>query len=211
MRFLKTVLFFIQLFYVQGDEELKRPDKGFGDDIKWIQWDDTLSTAKLLNKPVFLLIHKSWCGACQALRNEFKNSRQRDELVELSEKFVMVNTEDDEEPEDERYAPDGRYIPRLFFLDTNGDVLKGMENTNYPDNKHYFPRIPEIIEKMKLALGVFGKSDQSNGVVTNKHQQKSMDNRRDENVKKKSKVDRITKESPEGEGSKDATKRKNEL
>uniref|UniRef100_A0A0R3RWS3 Uncharacterized protein n=1 Tax=Elaeophora elaphi TaxID=1147741 RepID=A0A0R3RWS3_9BILA len=30
----------------------------------------------------------------------------------------MVNTEDDEQPENEKYASDGRYTPRLFFLDS---------------------------------------------------------------------------------------------
>lgn len=51
-----------------------------------------------------------------ALKNEFKNSNRRDEFTKLSEKFIMVNTEDDEEPADEKYALDGRYVPRLFFL-----------------------------------------------------------------------------------------------
>ncbi|VDN22702.1 unnamed protein product [Gongylonema pulchrum] len=88
----------------------------FGDDINWIPWEEAFSKAKSLNKPIFLLIHKTWCGACQALKGEFKNSNRRDELVKLSKKFVMVNTEDDEEPESEKYAPDGGYIPRIFFL-----------------------------------------------------------------------------------------------
>ncbi|VDN07706.1 unnamed protein product [Thelazia callipaeda] len=95
---------------------IKKFFAGFGDDINWTTWDKALPTAKALNKPVFLLIHKTWCGACQALKNEFKSSKHRDELVELAEKFVMTNTEDDEEPEDEKYAPDGAYIPRIFFL-----------------------------------------------------------------------------------------------
>lgn len=28
----------------------------------------------------------------------------------------MINLEGDDEPEEKEYAPDGRYIPRLYFL-----------------------------------------------------------------------------------------------
>uniref|UniRef100_A0A0R3RWS4 Thioredoxin domain-containing protein n=1 Tax=Elaeophora elaphi TaxID=1147741 RepID=A0A0R3RWS4_9BILA len=66
MKLLQALVFFLHLFYVQSDKELKGLDRGFGDDIKWVSWDDTFSTAKLLNKPMFLLIHKSWCASCQA-------------------------------------------------------------------------------------------------------------------------------------------------
>uniref|UniRef100_A0A914RNC5 Thioredoxin domain-containing protein n=1 Tax=Parascaris equorum TaxID=6256 RepID=A0A914RNC5_PAREQ len=105
---------------------------GFGDDIEWVKWSEAKEQAKTLKKPIFLLIHKSWCGACQAiarcyinarlfqliaaLKSTFRSSTDRDEFVKLSKKFVMVNTEDDEEPNDERYSPDGQYIPRIFFL-----------------------------------------------------------------------------------------------
>lgn len=41
--------------------------KGFGTDIDWVQWNDAVSIALDLNKPIFLLIHKTWCGACQGM------------------------------------------------------------------------------------------------------------------------------------------------
>jgi len=43
---------------------------------------------------------------------------ESDEIFALSQKFVMVNTMDDDEPkaEDDRYTPDGGYIPRILFF-----------------------------------------------------------------------------------------------
>ncbi|CDW55633.1 Thioredoxin 7 domain containing protein [Trichuris trichiura] len=84
---------------------------GWGDDIAWVSFEDV---AKFFRKrPMFLLIHKSWCPACQALKPKFTKAKQ---IVELSKYFVMVNAQDDEEPWEEVYKPDGAYIPRILFL-----------------------------------------------------------------------------------------------
>lgn len=45
-----------------------------------------------------------------------------DALEQASESFVMVNLEDDEEPQDPEFKPDGGYIPRLLFLDSQGKI-----------------------------------------------------------------------------------------
>lgn len=63
-----------------------------------------LEDSKMQDKPLMLLIHKSWCGACKSLKPKFAESEQ---LAKLSKKFIMVNTADDEEPKDAKYHPDG--------------------------------------------------------------------------------------------------------
>lgn len=40
-------------------------DNGLGEHIDWSTLDDGLSRAKQENKPLMLIIHKSWCGACK--------------------------------------------------------------------------------------------------------------------------------------------------
>uniref|UniRef100_A0A1I7WL24 Thioredoxin domain-containing protein n=1 Tax=Heterorhabditis bacteriophora TaxID=37862 RepID=A0A1I7WL24_HETBA len=89
---------------------------GFGEDIDWVPWEDAIEKALDNNKPIFLLIHKTWCHACKALKKTFQQSNARKAFKTLSQYFIMVNTEDDEEPFEEEYRPDGKYIPRLLFL-----------------------------------------------------------------------------------------------
>ncbi|KIH52849.1 hypothetical protein ANCDUO_17041 [Ancylostoma duodenale] len=38
---------------------------GFGEDIDWVPWEDAIEKALDDNKPIFLLIHKTWCHACK--------------------------------------------------------------------------------------------------------------------------------------------------
>lgn len=42
---------------------------GFGDDVDWVEWDNAVSVALDVNKPIFLLVHKTWCGACTGKRS----------------------------------------------------------------------------------------------------------------------------------------------
>lgn len=38
------------------------------------------------------------------------------EFAELGKNFVMVNTEDNDEPKGDQFDVDGKYVPRIFFL-----------------------------------------------------------------------------------------------
>jgi hypothetical protein len=79
---------------------------GFGEDIKWVKWEDAVETALEVNKPIFLLIHKNWlallifhiivlefrCHACKNLKKTMQQSNARKAFKLLSEYFIMVNT-----------------------------------------------------------------------------------------------------------------------
>ncbi|VDN01572.1 unnamed protein product [Thelazia callipaeda] len=124
---------------------------GFGEDIAWVKWEDAVELAMEENKPIFLLIHKSWCHACKALKKTFQQSNARKAFKKLSEYFIMVNTEDDEEPYEEEYRPDGKYIPRLLFLDKNGDLLPEFKNkkAEYKNYAYYYSSPADVLNSMK--------------------------------------------------------------
>ncbi|VDK83856.1 unnamed protein product [Litomosoides sigmodontis] len=124
---------------------------GFGEDIDWVKWEDAVETAMEVNKPIFLLIHKSWCHACKALKKTFQQSNARKAFKTLSKYFIMVNTEDDEEPYEEEYRPDGKYIPRVLFLDKNGDLLAQFKNkkAEYKNYAYYYSSPADVLNSMK--------------------------------------------------------------
>lgn len=140
----------------------KRPqpalDRGFGSNIEWMTMDNALQEAKLTGKPIFLIIHKTWCGACQALKAVFNGSK---EIPEYSKHFVMVNLEDDEEPEDKQYDVDGKYFPRIFVLDPRGVVQPDLHNMDpdYLQYKFSYGTERSVIRTMNDALEKFRKDE----------------------------------------------------
>ncbi|EDO43891.1 predicted protein [Nematostella vectensis] len=123
--------------------------RGWGDHIKWRTYLDGLEEAKKSGKPIMLVIHKTWCGACKALKPKFAEST---EISALSNMFVMVNTEDEEEPRNKEFVPDGGYIPRIFFLDAFGNVQKDFYNEfGNQKFKYFYGDAESIARSMKKA------------------------------------------------------------
>ncbi|XP_039277474.1 thioredoxin domain-containing protein 12 [Nilaparvata lugens] len=124
--------------------------KGFGEQIAWKTLDKGLDEAKSKQLPVMLIIHKSWCGACKALKPQFASSK---EIHKLSEHLIMVNTGDDDEPKEKKYAPDGAYFPRILFLGPNGEVLTEYFNEQgHPQYKYYYSNPESIAFTMKKVV-----------------------------------------------------------
>ena len=110
------------------------------------------------------------CYACTKLGYEFDCA----EIWELSKRFVMINVLNDEEPdEDEGFAPDGIYHPRILFGGTNGKVeatlhhkdeiyitdVEGDSREFYPDPvrmKYYYPDKASMINGMRRAMKFYG-------------------------------------------------------
>ncbi|OZC04962.1 hypothetical protein X798_08080 [Onchocerca flexuosa] len=175
---------------------------GFGEDIDWVKWEDAVELAMEVDKPIFLLIHKSWCHACKALKKTFQQSNARKAFKQLSKYFVMVNTEDDDEPYEEEYRPDGKYIPRVLFLDKNGDLLPEFKNkkAEYKNYAYYYSSPADVLNSMKDVLRHYdidvpemkkGAKLKSNKPVEDKSEEEEV---KKEESKKSGKSDTIKKE-----------------
>jgi protein-disulfide reductase (glutathione) len=117
--------------------------------ISWVPWEKALATAKRVDKPVMMLVHKTWCAACKQLRQKFIGSA---EIEVLSEHFVMANVEDDDEPSDEKYSPQGGYSPRIMFLRPDGSVADVINPASDPGHLHFYGTADEVARGMLQTL-----------------------------------------------------------
>lgn len=101
--------------------------------IAWKPYEQGLAEAKAGNKPVCLVFYTEWCPHCTNYAKVFHDPK----LVELSKKFVMIRIDKDKDKATSaKYAPDGDYIPRTYFLKSDGTLLADI--TEQRDKYRYF-------------------------------------------------------------------------
>lgn len=85
--------------------------------IDWQPYEAGLARAKAENKPVCLIFYTSWCPHCKTYSRVFDDPR----VVARARNFVMIRLNADDHGDIARkFAKDGGYIPRTFFLAANG-------------------------------------------------------------------------------------------
>lgn len=85
--------------------------------IDWQPYEAGLARAKAEKKPVCLIFYTGWCPHCKTYSRVFEDPK----VVARAKSFVMIHLNADEESEiAARFAKDGGYIPRTFFLGSDG-------------------------------------------------------------------------------------------
>lgn len=109
--------------------------EGWNDEnIKWMAYDDGLKAAKEQGKPVCLIFYTSWCPHCSNYAKVFGDAK----VVEKAKSFVMIRLDSDKNKEvSTKYKPDGEYIPRTFFLSSEGALDEGLSESR-PQYKYFY-------------------------------------------------------------------------
>jgi len=85
--------------------------------ISWHPFEEGLATAKRDRLPICLVFTTEWCPHCKTYRGVFKDPG----VVAKASSFVMIRVDSDKSQDlSHRFAPDGEYIPRTFFLSPDG-------------------------------------------------------------------------------------------
>lgn len=102
-----------------------------GKEINWRDPKSGIYESSKTSKPVIMVFHATWCSACKRYREVFKDPA----IVAASKDFVMILVDADQEKEiNGAFSPDGTYVPRTLFIDSEGNVSDRLVGTDpkYP-------------------------------------------------------------------------------
>jgi len=124
--------------------------------ISWQPYEAGLAAAKKSGNPICLVFYTEWCPHCTNYSKVFHDPR----VVEQAKKFVMIRLDKDKHGEvSKKYAPDGEYIPRTFFLGSSGDLDASISAPR--DKYRYFYSendASSLLGGMEKALSTLAKS-----------------------------------------------------
>jgi thiol:disulfide interchange protein len=87
--------------------------------VQWQPYEQGLTAAKKDKKPIVLIFFTEWCPHCQNYSKLFHDEK----VIAETKKFVMIRLDKDKNAElSKKYSPDGEYIPRTYFLSSDGTL-----------------------------------------------------------------------------------------
>ena len=128
-------------------------DEWNGAEINWRDARSGIYEASQTGRPVLMVFHATWCSVCKRFRAVFKDPG----VVAASRDFVMILVDADKEKEiNGAFQPDGSYVPRTLFIDSNGNVSDKLVGSDpqYPHSVDV-DTPAELLSLMKKAHKVF--------------------------------------------------------
>jgi thioredoxin-like negative regulator of GroEL len=125
-----------------------------GAEINWRDARSGIYEASKTNQPVIMVFHTTWCPVCKRFREVFKDPA----VVAASRDFVMILVDADQEKQiNGAFSPDGTYVPRTLFIDSDGNVSDKLVGSD-PEYPHTIDvdKPDQLLALMKKAHGVFG-------------------------------------------------------
>ena len=115
--------------------------------IEWRGYEEGLTEAKKTGKPICLIFYTDWCPHCTKYSGVFHD----DKVIAKAKDFVMIRLNKDENAElSAKHAPDGAYIPRTFFLSSDGKLNPAVKA---PRDKYQFFYNPQAPGELLAAMG----------------------------------------------------------
>ncbi len=152
---IRTAAFTLALLFTFGPI----PDACAGGDwndagMSWLGYEEGLAQAKTSGKPVCLIFYTDWCPHCTKYSAVFHDEK----VVAESKKFVMIRLNKEEHAETStKYAPDGQYIPRTYFLAPDGTLDPEIHEQRETYKYFYNTAVAAgLLRGMQEALDKFG-------------------------------------------------------
>ncbi len=124
-----------------------------GAEINWRDARSGIYESSKTGRPVIMVFHATWCSVCKRFKQVFKDPA----VVAASRDFVMILVDADAEKElNGAFSPDGSYVPRTLFIDSNGNVSNKLvgPDPQYPHTVDV-DKPDELLALMKKARQVF--------------------------------------------------------
>ena len=121
--------------------------------IAWRSYEEGLKEANAQKKPICLVFYTDWCPHCTNYSRVFHDAG----IVAKAKSFVMIRVNKDQNAElSKKYAPDGEYIPRTYFLAPDGTLNESITEQR-PSYKYFYNEsVPSsLLRGMDAALAAF--------------------------------------------------------